>query len=239
MRLSDSNLRLDKAVNPFAVEYVGEILGAVAMAWARMRQPKRSEIEDRITFRLAGRLLNDPLFAALPFDIVPQYSMPSLHGRLLGRLDLRFKHRHSQRDYFAFEAKRLHVTSAGDSFTTEYATYTGEEGMMAFVTGYYSKGLPAAGMLGYVMDGETDTAWTGVGKRIEKCRIPLRLVTESRFSESPLVGAVAKGMEGTRLGETMHDLGTHMLQLFHMLLPVTLGKCAGDVQEKSPRPRGK
>jgi hypothetical protein len=191
------------------------------MAWARMRKPPGSEIEDRITDRLAGLLQNDPLFETLPFDVVPQYWLLGLNGQRLGRLDLRFKHRHSQKDYFAFEAKRLHVTYPGGSFNAEYSGYTGEEGMMAFVSGQYSAELPAAGVLGYVMDGDTKKAWTGVGKRIEACRMPLRLPAEPRFAESPLVGAVAKGMVGTRLGETTHDLGTHMLRLFHMLLPVT------------------
>jgi len=221
MRLSDSNLRLDKAFNPFAVEYVGEILGAVAMAWARMRKPPGNEIEDRITNRLAGRLQNDPLFETFPFDVVPQYWLLGLNGERLGRLDLRFKHRHSQRDYFAFEAKRLHVTHPGGSFNPEYSVYTGEEGMLAFVSGQYSARLPVAGMLGYVMDGETDKAWTGVGRRIEARRTFLRLLAASRFAKSALIGSVAQGKAGTRLGETTHDLGTHTLRLFHMLLPVT------------------
>ncbi len=221
MRLSDSNLRLDKAFNPFAVEYVGEILGAVAMAWARMRKPPGNEIEDRITDRLAGRLQNAPLFATFPFDCVPQYWLLGLNGQRLGRLDLRFKHRHSQRDYFAFEAKRLHVTYPGGSFNPEYSVYTGEEGMMAFVSGQYAARLPAAGMLGYVMDGDTEKAWTGVDARIEARRVPLRLREASRFVASPLVGVVAGGMVGTRLAETEHDLKTHTLRFFHMLLPVT------------------
>ena len=47
---------LDSAFNPFDETYLSEILTAVISAWARMNQPGGREIEDRITFRLAGRL---------------------------------------------------------------------------------------------------------------------------------------------------------------------------------------
>ena len=101
------NGRLDPRFNPFDDDYLVEILEATVVAWARMKQPDSSEIEDHITYRLAGRLANDPHFAELPYDIVPQCWLLGLDGERLGRLDLRFKHRHSQRDYFAFESKRF------------------------------------------------------------------------------------------------------------------------------------
>ena len=64
------NGRLQSKFNPFDEDYLAEILEAAAVAWARMKQPSRSEKEDRITFRLAGRLANDPHFAEMPYDIV-------------------------------------------------------------------------------------------------------------------------------------------------------------------------
>jgi hypothetical protein len=213
---------LDPKFNPFDEDYLAEILEATAMAWARMKHPRRNEIEDRITFRLAGRLVNDPHFAELPFDVVPQYWLLGLNGQRLGRLDLRFKHRNSQRDYFAFESKRLHVTYPGGSFSTEYSTYAGANGMMAFVDGDYSEGLPACGMLSYVMDGKSDKAWGGLEKCIEvRCKT-LKLVESSKFAKSILSKSIANGMEGTHLAETEHDLGSHPLRVFHLLLPVRL-----------------
>jgi hypothetical protein len=213
------NGRLEAKFNPFDEDYLAEILEVAAVAWARMEQPTRNEIEDRITFRLAGQLANDPHFAEIPYDVVPQYWLLGLNGQRLGRLDLRFKHRHSQRDYFAFESKRLHVTYPGGSFSTEYPTYAGE-GMMAFVEGRYSKGLLAAGMLAYVMDGKSDIAWNGLEKRIEDRRMPLKLTDGSRLVTSVLANAIANATKGTHLGETRHDLDTHHLRLFHLLLPV-------------------
>ncbi len=212
--------RLDPKFNPFAEDYLAEILEAVAVAWARMKQPGRNEIEDRITFRLAGRLANDPHFAALPYDVVPQYWLLGPNGERLGRLDLYFKHRNSQRDYFAFESKRLHVTYPGGSTSTEYSTYASDKGMQAFVDGYYSKGLSACGMIGYVMDGKSDEAWDGLGRVIGGRRTTLKLTGSYKLERSALSRVVASGSTGTHLGETEHDLGSYRLRLFHLILPV-------------------
>jgi hypothetical protein len=143
-----------------------------------------------------------------------------LDGERLGRLDLRFKHRHSQLDYFAFESKRLHVTYPGGRFSTEYPIYAGDDGMMAFINGQYSKGFLAGGMLGYVMDGKVDSAWSGLEQGVELRRTPLKLIDSSKLVKSVLSNAIANAMDGTHLGETEHDLDTHHLRLFHLLLPV-------------------
>lgn len=217
------NGSLEPKFNPFDDDYLAEIMEAASAAWKRMKHPTVSEIEDRITYRLAGRLLNDPHFAELPYDVIAQCCLLGLNGEQLGRLDLRFKHRHSQRDYFAFESKRLHVTYPGGSFSTEYPTYAGDEGMLAFIEGQYSNGFVAGGMLGYVMDGKADTAWTGLGKRIDAQRSPLKLLVGSKLSKSVLSKAIGKGMKGSHLGETEHDLKTHHLRLFHLILPVSYG----------------
>lgn len=173
MKFGETSGRLEVEFNPFSDEFILEILQAVVDAWGRMRLPEPGEFEDRITFRLAARLLNDPLFRDLPYDIVPQYWLLGPDGQRLGRLDLRFKHRCSRRDYFAFESKRLHVR------------HPGGEGMGAFIKGQYSVNLPAAGMLGYVMDGYAQKAWNGLMASIEAKRTELRLPASSRLVESP------------------------------------------------------
>jgi hypothetical protein len=212
--------KLDPDFNPFEEDYLAEVLEATVRAWSRMRQPRRNEIEDRITFRLAAMLAHDPEFAEMPYEAIPQFWLLGPEGELLGRLDLRFKHRHSQRDYLAFEAKRLHVTYPGGRFSEEYRTYAGKDGMMAFVEGQYSKKFPAGGMLGYVMDGKSDDAWAGLGRQIESQRTALKLSATCTFAKSTLSRVLAKAMDGSHLGETEHDLETHHLRLFHLLLPV-------------------
>ena len=214
---------LETKFNPFEQNYLAEIVGATALAWSRMKHPGKCELEDGITRRLAGRLVNDRHFADLPYDITTQHWLLGLHGESLGRLDIRFKHRSSQSDYFALEAKRLHVTYPGGSNSTEYSTYVGDDGMMAFVSGYYSKGICASGMLGYVMDGESPKAFQGLEKRIGANRQSLRLAANSKFILSALGHTIMNAMEGTLLAETDHDLGTHRLRVLHMILPVRCG----------------
>jgi hypothetical protein len=113
------------------------------------------------------------------------------------------------------------VTYPGGSVSPEYAVYAGNDGMMAFIEGQYSKNFAAAGMLGYVMDENTTKAWDGLASRIEERRDSLCLHATSKLAKSTLAQAVSKGITGTHLGETLHDLKTHTLRLFHLLLPVT------------------
>ncbi len=189
------------------------------MAWTRMRKPRNAEIEDRITFRLAGRLQHDSLFAEIPYDVVPQRWLLGLNGERLGRLDLCIKHRNSHRDYFVFEAKRLRITYPGGGFSTEYPTYTGDSGMMAFVEGQYAPTFPVGGMLGYVMDGLSDIAWTGLAKRIEAVKEELQLSANTSFERSALAKALENTMDGIHLGETQHTFGKRRFRLLHLLLP--------------------
>ena len=211
---------LDAAFNPFDGNYLAEILEATAHAWARMQPPRPNEIEDRITARLVGQLANAPEFAEIPYDVTYQWWLLGLEGQLLGRLDIRFKHRRSKRDYFGFEAKRLHVKYPSGRNSKEYVTYAGEAGMMAFIGGQYSTMLPAGGMLGYVMDGEAGEAWIGIGNQIESQRAPLKLSSSSSLTRSKLLNVLDRALNGAQIGETDHDLATHHLRLFHLLLPV-------------------
>ena len=202
MKFGDASGCLDAEFNPFIDVYLGEILSAVTLAWSRMKPAKQRGLEDQITLALAGRLRHDPAFANLPFDVAPQYWLTDIDGRRLGRLDLHFKYRASQRDYFAFESKRLHVSYPSGKIYPEYDVYAGNEGMGAFIEGQYSKGLACAGMLAYVMDGKTDKAWIGIATRIHAKRKELCLPATSAFDESLLNRHVKCGLPGTCLGET-------------------------------------
>lgn len=219
MKFTTASGQLAAEFNPFDEDYLAEILEAVTVAWSRIKPPKQRDWEDDITNRLAGHLSNVSPFTDLPYAIDAQKTLLDLNGKILGRLDLHFRHCHSRRDYFAFETKRLHVTSPGGRFSPEYHEYVGDPGMMAFIEGQYSKNLPAGGMLGYVMDGETNKAWDGLATRIESRRQELKLGVSSKLTKSNLSHIEASGMFGTLLGETAHQIA-HKLRLFHLLLPV-------------------
>ena len=66
--------------------------------------------------------------------------------------------------YLAYECKRLNVPRDGNvrSLATEYV----QDGIMRFVTGQYSANLPAAGMLGYVLDGDLCGAYEKIRQAI-------------------------------------------------------------------------
>jgi hypothetical protein len=203
---------LEPKLNPFAVDYLLEMLQAVVDAWTQIEGPTENEKENPITRRLAKKLIERD---NLPYEVSYQYWLLATDGIL----DLRLRRLSSQKEYFAFEAKRLHVTFPGGKVSAEYDKYVGDDGMMAFVNESYSPSLPAGGMLGYVMDGDSARAWSGLGAAIEHRRAPLKLVVGSGLAESPLAGAVA-ATKNTRLGETDHTLTTHSLRLYHLLLPV-------------------
>ena len=211
--------RLNAKFNPFDASYLAEIISATARAWGRIKKPKPAELEDQITFRLFACIFHDAEFRELPYDVATQHWLAGPNGQRLGRLDLHFKHRHSRRDYFAFEAKRLHVKYPGGKRSTEYPTYVGDAGMKAFLVEQYSEGLPAGGMLAYVMDGQTDKAWGGLAKRIEARRKTLRLMKDTIFARSSLSTAVS-GTPGAHLGETEHNLKTRRFRILHLILPV-------------------
>ena len=162
--------------------------------------------------------------AASVFKLAASWARSKITRKLWGLRQA--KYRTSQRDYFAFESKRLHVSYPGGTISTEYSAYAGDDGMGAFVESQYSKGLPCAGMLGYVMDGNVEKAWTGVAARIHARRDELCLQPKSEFIESGLKHHVACGAHGTRLGETQHDLTSHILRMLHILLPVAQRKFA-------------
>lgn len=218
MRIDNISGQMDPRFNPFAESYVSEIIHAIALAWCRMRTPPADEIEDRITFRLAGRLQNDEDFRELPLDVVPQFWLLDLHGRRLGRLDLRFKHLQSRRDYLAFEAKRLHVAYPS-GFKTEHAVYVGDEGMMCFVIGKYSAGLPHAGMLAYVMDSDVPRACDGLTDAIENNRNSLKLRKGPPFTASVFEEMTTKIIANARVAESAHEFDNGPMVITHMLLP--------------------
>ena len=238
MRFASDSGRLDPEFDPFGENVLAEIMEAVIRAWSRVRRFTSEEIrkkrtakgkrktgtcpvephENWITDRLAGRILNDPLFRALPFDVDAQKRLLDMEGNEPGRIDLYFKHRHSQRAYFAFEAKRLHVTYPCGKWSNEYSTYTSDKGMEAYVLGQYAEGFPTAGMLGYVMDGDTAGAWWGLDANIQARRVPLLMETEGKLEKSPLGHLTANGKSGALLGETRHHLAAGIMRLFHLLV---------------------
>ena len=81
-----------------------------------------------------------------------------------GKIDMVVFLDKNKKKYLAYECKRLNVPRNGNvrSLATEYV----QDGIMRFVTGQYSANLPAAGMLGYVLDGDLCGAYEKIRQAI-------------------------------------------------------------------------
>ena len=142
------------------------VFAAVEAAWPVCIGPLQSRKnamthEDHITEHLVQCLIRTK---KLPGRIIYQYTLLSEAGdglvSISSNIDFVLTVGDDEDAYLACECKRLNVP---------YATGTRglvgpyvNEGLMRFVTGQYSRGLPLAMMLGYVMNAHTDRACRGV-----------------------------------------------------------------------------
>jgi hypothetical protein len=111
--------------------------------------------------------------------------------------------------YLAYECKRLNVP-----YRTGIKNLCGpyvKDGLMRFVTGQYSNGLPMAMMIGYVMNGDNSKARRGL-RRVMKARTAtLGLLAEQDHPSLP--GAP------TRFSSTHICRPGHSIEVKHHLLP--------------------
>lgn len=113
--------------------------------------------------------------------------------------------------YLAYECKRLNVPyrTGVKNLCVPYV----EDGLMRFVTGQYSNGLPMAMMIGYVMNGDNGRARQGL-RRVMKAREATIGLTAEMDHPSPL-GAP------TRFRSTHTCRPGHSMEVEHLLLPWT------------------
>lgn len=139
---------------------------AIEVAWPICIAPlqlKKSSMthEDHITNHLIGALIRTK---KVPGRIIPQYSLLVVAAdqsvRLSSNIDFVLTIGDDEDVYLACECKRLNVPyiSGTKGLVGEYV----DQGLMRFVVGQYSNGLPLAMMLGYVMNARIDTARRGL-----------------------------------------------------------------------------
>ena len=203
----------------FPEGFIPEILELVRTSWNPFEKPDRLEREERITRRFAeGVRHNKNKRGDLPFKIRVEVSIPDVEtGQETGRVDFIFDYVGTIREevYFAFECKRLRIPYPPPSkLDTNNSDYTGEQGMMCFVTGKYSEGLPYGGMIGYVMDGETEKAIVSVGKLIKNKKLALKLAKDTGLERSSVMG------NSKNVRETIHILKERKFTIHHIFLSV-------------------
>lgn len=222
---------------PFPKDEIPFILAAILRCMESVKKTEPSEHENSITKRLWKRLLRDPELKARPTHLdIETWELDDYNkDRKIGRLDLRFLFSTGTLKpwpCFAIEAKRLHVTfpKAGfSSLVSEYVTsrttkpVEDEQGMMCFISGRYSRGLHAGGMLGYVFDGEVEAAHDAIATTIDLHRDKLRLGPGTRLSTSGIIP------DESRISESIHvlsddvdllDFEREPFVVYHILVPV-------------------
>ena len=138
--------------------------------------------EDRITEHLVHSLIQSK---SVPGRIEYQYSLliEDIDGNvsMSGKIDFVVTIGNDEDVYLACECKRLNIPYQARTrgLASEYV----EEGLMRFITGQYSNGLPVAMMLGYVMDARIDQARCGVMRVIRQRATSLGLLSEQ---ETPI-----------------------------------------------------
>ena len=196
---------------------IPEIIELVTTTWAAFKKPNRHEREERITRRFAERVRQEKNRRGdLPFKVRVEVSIPDVeNGQETGRVDFIFDYIETIREevYFAFECKRLRIPYES-GLDTNNSEYTNEQGMMCFITGKYSEGLPCGGMIGYVMDGKTEKAIPSVGRLIKNKRLPLKLAKDTGLERSSVTG------NSQNVRETRHILNKRKVTIHHIFLAV-------------------
>ena len=197
--------------------FVGELLPFVLAVWDVFIVPTKVSDEDRITAQFR-RLLKRQIKNSERdhWMVLREVPVEDEQGSDIGWNDIRVLPPDSRdEDYaFIFECKRLNITFPGGRFKHNADAYV-DEGMMRFVAGQYSTALHEAGMLGYVMDGNTTGAHTRIVKVICARRAQLRLASKSEYGLCKLIGNKPPH------GETRHRLeGGYEFVLYHLLVPV-------------------
>lgn len=190
------------------------IAEAVEAAWPICISPLQSKKnalthEDHITEHLVQSLIRTKL---VPGRIIYQYTLlaedSSGNVSAPSNIDFVLTIGDDEDVYLACECKRLNVP-----YNTGVRALVGEyvdEGLMRFVTGQYSNGLPLAMMLGYVMNAKSDVARRGV-KRI----LALRSATVRLQSERD---APIENGRPVRFHTTHACITGHAIEVAHTLL---------------------
>ena len=175
----------------FPEELIPEILELVIASWKTFRKPDRLAREVPISKAFTRRIRAEKNQRGdLPFQVWCEPPTLSAQTEEDGRIDVLFAYIGTPREdiYFAFECKRLRIPYPPPTgLWTNNSDYVGDQGMMCFVTGKYSRSVVNAGMMAYVMDGNTSVAVTSVGKLIKNKRDALKLAGETGLAPSSMI----------------------------------------------------
>jgi len=199
----------------FPQKHIPPILSSALQAGETLYKKTANDREDWITRRLYFRLIRIPAFRDGPLDarlkpeIISSYVDADTH---VGEIDILVSCGLGYEVYFAIEAKRLRVRLSSGRLDSGNGKYV-NNGMMRFVIGQYAPFMEAGAMLGYVYDGNTDKARTGIDRYIQSKAKELKLKPPMRLMRSGI-------LPDKRVDETWHDLRKRSFTIYHVFLAV-------------------
>lgn len=199
----------------FPKTQIPSILSALLQAGSTIKKKTENDHEDWITRRIYAKVITAYPFRDGPLDIRPQPEILSdapdadTPG---GKIDLLVSCGRGYHVYFAIEAKRLRFYNPGGKIRAGNAPYV-NDGMMRFVSGQYAPFMETGAMMGYVFDGETGKARSGVANYIRKKEKELRLRKPKGLMKSEILA-------DRRVDETLHDLGERQFTIYHLFVAV-------------------
>ncbi len=191
------------------------IMSAILKAGETLQKETVADWENPITIQLFKLLIIDDPFRDGPLNIQLNawiVSSDNDSNEIEGVPDLLVPTNRGYQVYFAIEAKRLRFNFPSGRFETGNSDYV-NDGMMRFVIGQYAPLMVSSAMLGYVFDGKTDKARSGLNIYIKRKEKILKLKPPKRLKRS---GILPK----KPIDETAHNLGSRSFTLYHIFLPV-------------------
>ena len=201
----------------FPIGFAGEVMLLILETWRVFSLRREVRRETRITAVFREALITAYVEAGRTWFISLEDPITDpTFGTELGRNDLRFypPNHHGQTIFFTLECKRLRVTTAS-GFRDLVDKYV-DDGVLRFVNGQYSAGLPCGGMIGYVMDNETSKALISVLAEIELKAVSLKLRARDGI-RTP--SRLFPGYETS--ADTFHDRADGPFELHHVLVGVS------------------
>jgi len=208
--------RVDRAFRQlFPQKHIPVILSSILQAGATLQKISDAEFENMLTIRLCRQLVKIAVFRDGPLDIRPQTGILSSNldeDKLDGSTDLLVSCGLGHEVYFILEAKRLRVRSPNGRLVAGNNEYV-NNGMMRFITGQYAPFMETGSMLGYVFDGETGKARSGIDGYVQKKAKELKLKHPKRLLRSQILPDIP-------IDVSRHNLRKRSFTIYHIFLAV-------------------
>ncbi len=199
----------------FPQRHIPIILISILQAGKTLRKKSPNEIENRLTRRFCIKLNQIQIFRDGPLSIHPQQEILSSDpdkDTPGGYIDILVSCEFGSEVYFAIEAKRLRVRSTSGKMDAGNDDYV-NNGMMRFVSGQYAPFMKTGAMLGYVYDGDTEKACSGVAGYISSKVKGLKLISPKQLTKASIV-------PDKPIYETRHGLKKRTFFIYHIFLSV-------------------